>query len=90
MSDLDKELNEKIEIDSPTKSQKRKFSKDPKKKFICHVCEKPTLNQCSRCRDTFYCSLEHQLTDWEFHKSKCLNSTIEAGEANFSNKRSNS
>ena len=33
----------------------------------------PTLSFChnSRCKDTYYCSKEHQLADWKVHKKVC-------------------
>ena len=46
----------------------------PEDKFICVVCQKPTLNLCSNCQEVFYCSSEHQALDWPTHRVTCLNS----------------
>ena len=40
-------------------------------KFICVVWGKPTLNCCSLCKTTFYCSAAHQEQDWERHEEQC-------------------
>ena len=42
----------------------------------CHVCFKPKsesqpLSQCSKCKQTYYCSTECQTTDWPRHKKEC-------------------
>ena len=50
--------------------------KTKSKKKVCAFCnavEKlpQKLKHCSRCKITFYCSLEHQQMDWNIHKTKC-------------------
>ncbi|RUP50230.1 hypothetical protein BC936DRAFT_139901 [Jimgerdemannia flammicorona] len=37
----------------------------------CHVCNKTTTTSCGRCRKVWYCSKEHQRTDWKEHKLVC-------------------
>lgn len=46
------------------------------KRFMCLVCNKPTLNKCGGCQEVFYCSFEHQKQHWTIHKSACLNSRM--------------
>ena len=38
---------------------------------VCAVCQKPDSKVCSRCRNAFYCSPEHQKVDWKTHKVSC-------------------
>ena len=43
-----------------------------KLKHICTSCPKTAnLKLCSRCRSVFYCSREHQVSDWKIHKLEC-------------------
>ncbi|GAA5864715.1 hypothetical protein JCM1840_002209 [Sporobolomyces johnsonii] len=35
------------------------------------ICEVPATNQCSGCKAVFYCSKEHQASDWTVHKAAC-------------------
>ena len=38
----------------------------------CFVCSKLTdLKCCSRCRSVYYCSRDHQQSDWQRHKTFC-------------------
>eukprot|EP00163_Fabomonas_tropica_P014654 TRINITY_DN2665_c0_g1_i2.p1 TRINITY_DN2665_c0_g1~~TRINITY_DN2665_c0_g1_i2.p1 ORF type:complete len:351 (+),score=74.08 TRINITY_DN2665_c0_g1_i2:139-1191(+) len=39
-------------------------------KFTCEICGKAAHMQCSQCRATYYCSKEHQSTDWNGIHSK--------------------
>jgi hypothetical protein len=42
----------------------------PKKE--CAVCGKTeNLKRCSRCKIRYYCTSEHQLSDWKTHKKEC-------------------
>ena len=43
-------------------------------KFLCKVCQRPSLTFCSNCEEVFYCSRDHQAIDWPTHKLACLNS----------------
>lgn len=40
-------------------------------KFLCIICNKPTLLCCSDCQQVFYCSAAHQKLHWKFHQSEC-------------------
>nr|XP_002127497.1 egl nine homolog 1 [Ciona intestinalis] len=38
----------------------------------CQVCNTPEqLRTCSECRTVWYCSREHQRSDWKVHKTNC-------------------
>jgi len=37
----------------------------------CIVCDKQTRHRCSRCHRVYYCSQDHQRTDWGRHKALC-------------------
>eukprot|EP01091_Cochliopodium_minus_P012112 TRINITY_DN3597_c0_g1_i1.p1 TRINITY_DN3597_c0_g1~~TRINITY_DN3597_c0_g1_i1.p1 ORF type:complete len:164 (-),score=45.99 TRINITY_DN3597_c0_g1_i1:60-551(-) len=54
-----------------------------RKCFVCQTEEtqqKP-LQQCSSCKSSFYCSKEHQVSDWkERHKNLC--SLIKSAQSN--------
>lgn len=36
----------------------------------CEICIEPTLQRCSLCHRTAYCSKEHQAQDWSQHKGR--------------------
>jgi hypothetical protein len=38
---------------------------------ICNVCKNPASNLCARCNKVYYCSREHQRSDWKDHKHIC-------------------
>mmetsp|Transcript_37145 Transcript_37145/g.72954 ORF Transcript_37145/g.72954 Transcript_37145/m.72954 type:complete len:309 (-) Transcript_37145:206-1132(-) len=38
---------------------------------VCAVCGAAGAKKCSRCKSTFYCSVEHQKTHWKEHKKLC-------------------
>ena len=41
--------------------------------YLCAVCQQQATNRCSRCQETWYCSVEHQKQDWKVHKTTvCL------------------
>ncbi|VDP78850.1 unnamed protein product [Echinostoma caproni] len=44
--------------------------------YSCEVCGKPALLQCSLCRVTYYCGVEHQKIDWVGIHEKICNSLI--------------
>lgn len=37
----------------------------------CAVCDKVSKSRCSGCVQVFYCSVNHQRSDWQNHKPKC-------------------
>lgn len=38
----------------------------------CNVCSQSgQLKMCSRCKNVYYCSRDHQIADWSAHKLKC-------------------
>ncbi|GAX11856.1 hypothetical protein FisN_20Lh087 [Fistulifera solaris] len=40
---------------------------------LCAVCLQKAKHRCSRCQETWYCSVEHQREDWKAHKATvCL------------------
>ncbi|KAJ7038409.1 hypothetical protein C8F04DRAFT_951224 [Mycena alexandri] len=38
----------------------------------CTVCRKATSQKCARCGTAFYCTAEHQKSDWKTHKYACV------------------
>lgn len=38
----------------------------------CLICKKLSSLKCSKCREAFYCSAEHQRLHWKQHKLNCL------------------
>jgi hypothetical protein len=43
-------------------------------------CLKEGTKRCSSCKGTLYCSVEHQLDDWKFHKYNCVHDGSETGK----------
>ncbi|XP_041377508.1 zinc finger MYND domain-containing protein 12-like isoform X2 [Gigantopelta aegis] len=42
-------------------------------KLLCELCQKPAFIQCTQCRVTYYCGVEHQKADWlGIHEKICL------------------
>ncbi|XP_066246826.1 SET domain-containing protein SmydA-8-like isoform X1 [Euwallacea similis] len=37
----------------------------------CAVCDSPASQKCSGCHTVYYCSREHQKSDWKKHKTTC-------------------
>jgi hypothetical protein len=37
----------------------------------CAVCGAPTTLTCGRCRGVYYCSRDHQRSDWPQHRKVC-------------------
>ena len=50
----------------------------------CHYegCGLPADKRCSRCREVFYCSPEHQKLDWHSHKLVCTPSATKVTQNN--------
>lgn len=46
----------------------------------CVVCQKEATKKCSRCKSTWYCSVEHQKQDWKRHKKLVCNDTFQADQ----------
>ncbi|ESO90434.1 hypothetical protein LOTGIDRAFT_123333 [Lottia gigantea] len=43
-------------------------------KLLCELCQKPAFVQCTICRVTYYCGVEHQKADWlGIHEKICDN-----------------
>src|ERR1044072_2022894 len=42
----------------------------------CNVCQKPSSNKCSKCKQTYYCSKTCQKEDWKRHKKLCGNPPV--------------
>ncbi|XP_033642207.1 zinc finger MYND domain-containing protein 12-like [Asterias rubens] len=41
-------------------------------KLLCELCQKPAFVQCTKCRVTYYCGVEHQQADWVgIHEKIC-------------------
>lgn len=41
-------------------------------KLLCELCQKPAFIQCTKCRVTYYCGIEHQKADWlGIHEKIC-------------------
>ncbi|XP_064642385.1 zinc finger MYND domain-containing protein 12-like [Lineus longissimus] len=41
-------------------------------KLVCELCQKPAFIQCTDCRVTYYCGVEHQKADWlGIHEKIC-------------------
>ncbi|KIJ63322.1 hypothetical protein HYDPIDRAFT_113302 [Hydnomerulius pinastri MD-312] len=43
----------------------------PSNTGTCKVCSTPAEQRCSRCRQVWYCSADHQNADWKTHKAIC-------------------
>ncbi|XP_019628137.1 PREDICTED: zinc finger MYND domain-containing protein 12-like [Branchiostoma belcheri] len=40
--------------------------------LLCELCQKPAFIQCTKCRVTYYCGVEHQKADWVgIHEKIC-------------------
>lgn len=46
--------------------------------MICELqnCSLKGTYKCSRCKNTYYCCVEHQKLHWKEHKSSCNSSSI--------------
>jgi MYND finger len=46
----------------------------------CAVCGEEATKRCSRCKITWYCSVEHQKQDWKRHKKAVCNDAFQADQ----------
>lgn len=46
----------------------------------CAVCNKPASQCCSNCNVVYYCTRDHQKSDWKNHKNKCAPYKIERND----------
>merc|ERR1711933_29522 len=47
----------------------------------CYVCGKTgNVMRCSQCKSAFYCSREHQVSDWARHSKECASLAAKADE----------
>jgi len=68
---MEQERMEKEEMEKEEEKKKKALArKEEKRRMFCAVCNKPATKQCSRCKSTFYCSAEHQRSDWKRHKKE--------------------
>lgn len=37
----------------------------------CEVCKKPASSKCSKCKSSWYCGRECQVSAWKSHKQRC-------------------
>lgn len=37
----------------------------------CAICKKTANQKCGGCHLIYYCTKEHQKTDWKNHKKQC-------------------
>jgi hypothetical protein len=38
---------------------------------VCEVCRSETTKRCSRCKQAYFCSEEHQRSGWKSHRETC-------------------
>lgn len=50
-------------------------------KLVCELCQKPAYIQCTKCRVTYYCGVEHQKADWMGIHEKICQSLIALRQA---------
>jgi hypothetical protein len=75
MAEMREAMDEKIGKTSGTKPQAGGSSSSSSKSPHCARCGgpgKPTLQACSVCKNTKYCSKDCQKNDWKTHKSQCV------------------
>lgn len=46
----------------------------------CAVCTKEATQRCARCKQTWYCSVEHQKQDWKQHKKTICDDAYQADQ----------
>lgn len=46
----------------------------------CAVCQKEATQRCSRCKQAWYCSAEHQKQDWKRHKTSVCDDAYQADQ----------
>lgn len=47
----------------------------------CTVCQEPATKKCSRCKQYWYCCVDHQKQDWKRHKHAECNAIVDAAQA---------
>ena len=71
--------SEKTNDLSASKSEFTEISQPQKvDKFMCIICNKPTLLCCNDCKIIFYCGLYHQKLHWKVHQNECYRENIES------------
>ncbi|XP_017771991.1 PREDICTED: zinc finger MYND domain-containing protein 10 [Nicrophorus vespilloides] len=45
---------------------------ETKNKEHCTLCDKAAIQRCSKCKKTWYCSRNCQVSDWNTHKVMCI------------------
>jgi hypothetical protein len=55
--------------------------------MICNLqnCNAIGKSKCSRCKNAFYCSKEHQIQDWKNHKSVCVAPVVRTEDEELEN-----
>ena len=49
-----------------------KYMEAGKAKPRCIVCDKECTSKCSKCKEVYYCSKDHQVQNWPLHKQFCI------------------
>jgi len=47
----------------------------------CGVCGQPSSDVCGKCREAYYCCVEHQRKDWKKHKVICADLSKDKGNS---------
>lgn len=58
-------------------NRERKGAVSQESGIICALCGGPAMLRCSRCKNRYYCSTEHQAKDWKTHDKHCRHSGIQ-------------
>ena len=55
----------------------------------CEVCSEPASKRCQQCKTVWYCSRDHQVSDWKSHKARCkaIAADIAAADSHTIHKR---
>lgn len=78
MAEKMKEEGEIANVDDIAKSVLRDFTKAKFSCFFpsCNADPNAVTKRCGRCRNAYYCSLEHQKEHWKTHKKECFEANI--------------